>query len=196
MRIVGGRFKGRRLQTPASNDIRPTSDRTRESLFNILAARETLQGARVIDLFAGTGAIGFEAASRGAAFVLLVENSAQGRALIRANMESLQMTGASKLFRRDATNLGAIGNMEPFDIAFADPPYGKGLGELAARALRQGGWLKPGALLVLEEEGAHAPASLEGFVLEHRRDYGDTALCFFRSDLRQETRDRFHHVKK
>jgi 16S rRNA (guanine966-N2)-methyltransferase len=195
MRIVGGSLKGRRLQTPGSKDIRPTSDRTRESLFNILAARQTWHGARVIDLFAGTGALGFEAASRGAAFVLLVENSAQGRALIRANMESLELTGASKLFRRDATNLGTVGNMEPFDIAFADPPYALGLGERAARALQAGGWLKSGALLVLEEAGAYAPAAIEGYFLEDRRDYGDTALCFFRSGQRPEIRDEFRYAK-
>ncbi len=128
MRIVAGKFRGRAIAAPATSSIRPTADRTRESVFNILASRGSLDGARVIDLFAGTGALGLEAMSRGASFVLFVEESAEGRGLLRTNIETLGLQGASKIFRRDATDLGIPGTMEPFDLAFADPPYGKGPG--------------------------------------------------------------------
>lgn len=180
MRIVGGELRGRILASPKSSAIRPTTDRTRESLFNILASRIEFAGLRVIDLFAGTGALGFEAVSRGAAFVLFVEDSVEGRGLLRANIETLGLTGRARIFRRDATRLGPVGTMESFDLAFADPPYGLGLGEKAAAALVTGGWLKPGALLVLEEERRHAPAALPDFELEDRREFGDTVLGFFR----------------
>ncbi|MEM7463131.1 MAG: 16S rRNA (guanine(966)-N(2))-methyltransferase RsmD [Pseudomonadota bacterium] len=182
MRIVGGKFKGRRLATPNSKAIRPTSDRTRESLFNMLANRHDLQDARVLDLFAGTGALGLEAVSRGAAFVLFVENSTQGRALIRANAEALGLQGKTRLFRRDATRLGDAGKISQFDLAFADPPYARGLGESAAKALLAGRWLKAGALFILEENSSDFPDSIDGFVLEDRRDYGDTAIGFFREN--------------
>ena len=182
MRIVGGNYRGRRLQAPHSDDIRPTSDRTRESLFNMLASRHDLKGARVMDLFAGTGALGFEALSRGAGFVLFVENSTQGRALIRANTDALELQGVTRLFRRDATRLGPAGKIESFDLVFADPPYGRNLGEAAAAELLEGKWLKSGGLFVLEENARSAPGTIEGFLLEDRRDYGDTAICFFREN--------------
>lgn len=182
MRIVGGKYRGRRLDTPTSQVIRPTSDRTRESLFNMLTSRQNLDNARVMDLFAGTGALGIEALSRGAAFVLFVENSTHGRGLIRANTDTLELQGVTRLFRRDATRLGPAGNIAPFDLAFADPPYARGLGEAAAGALLEGQWLKSGGLFILEENAKHAPAAIEGFLLEDRRDYGDTAICFFREN--------------
>ncbi|MGZ2439804.1 16S rRNA (guanine966-N2)-methyltransferase [Sinorhizobium medicae] len=146
MRIVGGEFRGRTLATPKSNDIRPTTDRTRESLFNILghAYPEVLDGTRVLDLFAGTGAVGFEALSRGCRQVLFVEQGVEGRGLLRVNIEALGLQGRAKIFRRDATDLGPVGTMEPFHLVFADPPYGKGLGERALIAAARGGWLVAG----------------------------------------------------
>ena len=153
MRVVGGRLKGRNLASPSSQGIRPTADRLRESVFNILvhAYDDPIQDARVLDLFAGTGALGIEAISRGAAFALFVDNGAEARALLRNNVEALGLGGVTKVYRRDATNLGPAHPMEPFSIAFLDPPYGKSLAEKALASLREGGWLTPGALLVVEE---------------------------------------------
>ena len=179
MRIVGGRLRGRTLASPRTDAIRPTTDRTRESLFNILANRIDLEALRVIDLFAGTGALGIESLSRGAAFALFVETSTEGRALLRTNMETLGLAGNSRIFRRDATSIGEPGTMEPFDLAFADPPYGKGLGELAAAQLQRGGWLIPGALFVLEEKSSAAPKLLDGYTLLDQRQFGDTVIGIF-----------------
>ncbi len=182
MRIVAGKFRGRPIASPSDASIRPTADRTRESVFNMLASRGRIDGARVIDLFAGTGALGLEAMSRGASFTLFIEESAQGRGLLRTNIESLGLQGSTKIFRRDATDLGVPGTMEPFDLAFADPPYGKGLGERAAASLATGGWLKPGALLLLEERAANAPSALAGFGLLEQRQFGETVIGFFERD--------------
>src|SRR5215469_5210693 len=131
MRIIGGRLRGRNIASPASRDIRPTADRLRESLFNILAHAyaDPVTGARVLDLFAGTGALGLEAVSRGALFALFVDDGAEARALIRANVEQLGLGGVTRIFRRDATRLGPVHPVEPFSLAFADPPYHQGLGE-------------------------------------------------------------------
>src|SRR5215468_10647634 len=158
MRVVGGRLRGRNLASPSSQAIRPTADRLRESVFNILthAYGDPLQGARVLDLFAGTGALGIEAISRGAAFALFVDNGAEARALLRNNVEALALGGVTKVFRRDATNLGPAHPVEPFSLAFLDPPYGKRLAEKALASLRDGGWLTPGALLAVEEAKAAA----------------------------------------
>lgn len=189
MRIVGGEFRGRTLAAPKGQAIRPTTDRTRESLFNMLASRIEMAGLRIIDLFAGTGALGIEALSRGASFALFVDDSVEGRGLIRANVEALGLNGRTQIFRRDAARLGSVGTMKPFDLAFADPPYRKGLGEGAAAALATGGWLKAGALLVLEEARGHAPGALPGFALLDRREFGDSVLGFFEriGDEKQET---------
>lgn len=180
MRVRGGALRGRALATPRGNAIRPTTDRTREALFNVLAHRfdSRLEGARVLDLFAGTGALGIEALSRGAAHCLFVEESAEGRGLIRDNVEAFGLQGRTKIFRRDATALGPAGTITPFDLLFADPPYARGLGERALQAARAGGWLKPGALCILEESAA-APfeASLD-FRLADQRSYGDTVIRF------------------
>jgi len=153
VRIVGGKFRGMTLASPKSQAIRPTTDRTRESLFNILSHRADVyfEGARVIDLFAGTGALGFEALSRGAAFALFVDDGTEARALIRTNMERLKQNGNAKIFRRDATKLGDAGKMAPFTLAFLDPPYERGLGEQTLDALHQGGWLDENALVIFEE---------------------------------------------
>ena len=182
MRVVGGRLKGRNIASPASRDIRPTQDRLREALFNILvhAYDDPIDGARVLDLFAGTGALGIEAVSRGAAFTLFVDNGAEARALLRNNVEALGLGGVTKVYRRDATNLGPAYPVKPFSLVFLDPPYGKGLAETALASLRDGGWLVPSALLVVEESKAAAFKAPEGFEELERRAYDDTEFVFLR----------------
>lgn len=186
MRVVGGRLRGRNLAAPASQAIRPTADRLRESLFNILvhAYDNPLQNTRVLDLFAGTGALGIEAISRGAKFALFVDNGAEARALLRNNVQALGLGGMSRVFRRDATNLGTAHPLDPFSVAFLDPPYGKGLADRALASLRDGGWLAPGALLVVEEAKAAAFAAPDGFEELDRRAYDDTEFVFLRGSLR------------
>ena len=130
----------------------------------------------MLDLFAGTGALGLEALSRGASFCLFIEESAEGRGLIRTNVESFGLTGRSKIFRRDATSLGEAGTMQPFGLLFADPPYGKGLGERALQSARDGGWLSPGALCVVEEAAAAPFAPGPGFAIVDERSYGETVI--------------------
>src|SRR6478609_413618 len=183
MRIVGGRLRGRALAAPKSQGIRPTADRLRESLFNILthAYEDPVTGARVLDLFAGTGALGLEAVSRGAAFALFVDDGAEARALLRQNVEALELAAVTKIFRRDATKLGPAHPVEPFSLVFLDPPYGKGLAEKALASLRDGGWLTAGALLVVEEAKAAAFAAPEGFEEQQRRAYDDTEFVFLRA---------------
>jgi 16S rRNA (guanine966-N2)-methyltransferase len=180
MRIVGGAFRGRALATPRSSAIRPTTDRTREAVFNVLAHRfpDRLAGARVLDLFAGTGALGLEALSRGASSCVFIEESAEGRGLIRANVETFGLTGRTKIFRRDATALGEAGTLAPFGLVFADPPYGKGLGERALRSAKDGGWLRSGALCVVEEAAAAAFEPGAGFSMLDERVYGETVIRF------------------
>lgn len=180
MRIVGGDLRGRTLVTPRSTAIRPTSDRTREAIFNIIAHRRPggLEGARVLDLFAGTGALGIEALSRGASMCVFVEEAAEARGIIRDNVEAFGLTGRSKIFRRDATSLGEVGTMHSFDIVFADPPYGESLGEGALTSARAGGWLAPGAMIVLEEAAAAPFALPAGFSVADERHYGDTVIRF------------------
>src|SRR5687768_12572533 len=182
MRIVGGRWRGRALTAPKSQAIRPTADRLRESLFNILAHAydDPTSGARVLDLFAGTGALGLEALSREAAFALFVDDGAEARALLRGNVEALGAGGATRIFRRDATKLGAAHPVEPFTLAFLDPPYRQGLAEQALAAARDGGWLTPGALVVVEEAADGNFTPREGFEELERRDYDDTQFIFLR----------------
>src|ERR671931_2804251 len=155
MRIVGGHLRGRTLAAPKSQAIRPTADRLREALFNILlhAYGDPVSGARVLDLFAGTGALGLEALSRDAAFALFVDNGAEARALLRENIAALGLGGAARVFRRDAAKLGAAHPLAPFSLAFLDPPYGRSLAEAALASARAGGWLIPGALAGVEEAG-------------------------------------------
>lgn len=179
MRIVGGKFRGRTLAGPNTQQIRPTADRLRESIFNILihAYGDPVSGARVLDLFAGTGALGLEALSRGAGFVLLVDDGAEARALIRQNVETLGAAGVTRIFRRDATKLGAVHPNEPFSLVFLDPPYGKGLAEKALVSAREGGWMTPDALIMVEEaKGAFRTP--DGFEEIERRDYDDTEIVF------------------
>ena len=182
MRVVGGRLRGRNLVSPASRDIRPTADRLRESLFNILVHGygDPIDGARVLDLFAGTGALGIEAISRGAAFALFVDNGAEARALLRNNIEALGLGGVTKVFRRDAGDLGPAHPVEPFSLVFLDPPYRMKLAEKALASLRDGGWLTPAALLVVEEAKAADFAAPDGFLELERRVYDDTEFVFLR----------------
>jgi 16S rRNA (guanine966-N2)-methyltransferase len=182
MRVVGGRLRGRAIAAPKSQAIRPTADRLRESLFNILmhGYAGAIEGARVLDLFSGTGALGIEASSRGAAFVLFVDDGAEARALLRENVEALGLGGVTRIFRRDATKLGPVHPLEPFTLAFLDPPYGKGLAEQALAAARDGGWLMAHALVVVEEATASKFAAPEGYEEIERRDYGDSELIFLR----------------
>jgi 16S rRNA (guanine966-N2)-methyltransferase len=183
MRVVGGRLKGRNLAAPSSRDIRPTADRLRESLFNILihAYDNPVLDARVLDLFAGTGALGIEAVSRGAKFALFVDNGAEARALMRNNVEALGLGGVTKVYRRDATHLGPAHPVEPFSLVFLDPPYAKGLAEKALVSLRDGGWLRPAALLVVEEATTAAFRAGEGFEELERRAYDETEFVFLRA---------------
>ena len=182
MRIVGGRLRGRTLAAPKSNAIRPTSDRLRESLFNILAHAygDAVTGARVLDLFAGTGALGLEAMSRGVAFALFVDDGAEARALIRENVATLALPATTRIFRRDATKLGDAHPLEPFSLVFLDPPYRRGLAEQALASARAGGWLAPDALIVVEEAADAGFTPPEGFEEIERRDYDDTELVFLR----------------
>src|SRR5260221_2098374 len=185
MRVVGGRLKGRNLASPSSRDTGRTAHRLRESVFNILvhAYDNPTEGARVLDLFAGTGALGIEAVSRGAAFTLFVDNGAEARARLRNNVEALGLGGVTKVYRRDATDPGPAHRMEPFSLVFLDPPYGKGFAEKALAALRDGGWLTPGALLVVEEAKAAAFAAPEGFEELERRAHDGTGVVFLRGPV-------------
>jgi 16S rRNA (guanine966-N2)-methyltransferase len=182
MRIVAGRFRGKTLLSPGDASIRPTADRVREAVFNIIASRlgPRLDGRRVLDLFAGTGALGLEALSRGAARAVFVDNGAEARGLIRDQIEAFGVAGIAKLLRRDATDLGPAGSFGEFDLVFLDPPYGKGLGERALVAARAGGWLAPDALIVLEEGSGVALDLPTGFAVEDRREYGAAAVHFLK----------------
>lgn len=184
MRVVGGELRGRALATPRDHAIRPTTDRTREAVFNVLAHRfgDRLEGARVLDLFAGTGALGIEALSRGASYCVFIEESAEGRGLIRTNVETFGLTGRTKIFRRDATGLGEAGTMGPFGLVFADPPYGKGLGERALRSARAGGWLAAGTLCVVEESAAAPFDPGPAFSVLDERSYGETVIRFIAAE--------------
>ena len=183
MRVVGGSLRGRALAGPKSAAIRPTADRLRESLFNILlhAYNDPVAGARVLDLFAGTGALGIEALSRGAAFALFVDQSAEARALLRENVTALGLGGTSRIFRRDATKLGPAHPLEPFSLAFLDPPYGQRLAQAALSSALAGGWLLPNALVVVEEAVKAQFAAADGFVELERRVYDDTEFVFLKS---------------
>jgi 16S rRNA (guanine966-N2)-methyltransferase len=189
MRIVGGAFRGRKLAGPKSFSIRPTSDRLRETMFDILehAYPETIQGAAVIDLFAGAGTLGLEALSRGAARALFVDDGAEARALLRQNIETLGLGGVTRVFRRDATRLGLAPKGEQFQLAFLDPPYGRDLATPALAQLSRGGWLAPDALVIVEEAASSEVQLPEGFSAEDARRYGETQVLFARWLAANET---------
>ena len=189
MRIVGGEYRGRALKAPEGSATRPTSDRAREAVFNIIEHAAWSPGIvdmRVIDLFAGSGALGLEALSRGAAYCLFVETDAGARGAIRDNAETVagggSLNGASRIHRRDATDLGQkpAADGEPFDLAFLDPPYGKGLGERALKSLADGGWLKPGAVCVLERGADEGVLDAPCYELLDERKYGAAKVAFLR----------------
>ena len=184
MRVTGGKLGGRRLVAPDDARVRPTSDRTRQAMFNILEHRDfgldfTLENIAAADLFAGTGALGIEALSRGARFCLLVDDDAESRALVRENVEALGLTGVTKIWRRDATDLGPLGAGAggPFGLVFLDPPYRKNLIPPALKSLKDGGWLTPKALLVAETSKGEKTET-EGFTILDSRDYGETEIAF------------------
>jgi 16S rRNA (guanine966-N2)-methyltransferase len=181
MRVVGGRLRSREIAAPKSSAIRPTADRLRESLFNILihGYGDPVSGARVLDLFAGTGALGIEALSRGAGYVLFVDDGAEARALLRENTQTLGLAGVTRIFRRDAIELGPCYPVEPFTLAFLDPPYGKGLAERSLAAAREGSWLLPGSIVVVEESNG-AFKTPDGYQELERRTYDDTEFVFLR----------------
>lgn len=185
MRIIAGDFKGMALASVGKGDagahLRPTTDRVRESLFNLLlngGYGDPVEGARVLDLFAGTGALGLEALSRGAAQVTFVDDGVKTRSLIRENIEKCRAQGVTRLYRRDATRLGQ-NRGSGFDLVFLDPPYGKDLGAQALAAAQDGGWLAPGALIVWEESSPQAPPA--GFTELDARKYGDTYITILRA---------------
>jgi 16S rRNA (guanine966-N2)-methyltransferase len=181
MRIVAGKFRGRAIVSPAHEGTRPTSDRVRESVFNILsngANAVTFGGAHVLDLFAGTGALGLEALSRGAASCMFVDDSADARGIIRENVEAFGLTGVTKIFRRDATALGDAGKYGAMSLVFVDPPYGFGLAEKALAAAAGGGWLVDGATIVIEEQKGTTLGLYPCFVVHDQRSWGDTQVTF------------------
>lgn len=181
MRIIGGEFRGRRLASVGKGDtgahLRPTSDRVRESLFNILGNYGVIEGAHVLDLFAGTGALGLEALSRGAESVTFVENGRAGQKLLGENIALCRAKDRTRVLARDARRIGAG---TPHDLIFLDPPYGKALGEAALEVALTGGWLAPGALVVWEESAEVAVPS--GLTLQDERRYGDTVIRIFTLD--------------
>ncbi|UGV25373.1 16S rRNA (guanine(966)-N(2))-methyltransferase RsmD [Rhodopseudomonas boonkerdii] len=182
MRVIGGRLRGRNIAGPSTQTIRPTQDRLRESLFNILmhAYENPMLDARVLDLYAGTGALGIEAVSRGAKFTLFVDNGSEARALLRDNVESLGLGGVTKVYRRDASDPGPAHPVEPFSLVFIDPPYRMKLAEKSLAALRDGGWLVSQALLVVEEAKDAGFAAPEGYEELERRAYDETEFTFLR----------------
>ena len=183
MRIVGGKFRGRPLATPGHEGTRPTSDRVREAVFNILAHgidEFSFDRLKILDLFAGTGALGLEALSRGAAFCLFVEEDAEARGVIRRNVEALGLTGVTKIFRRDATDLGDAGNRGDAGLVFLDPPYAQGLAERGLASASAGGWLAPHAIAVIEERKGVSVTLPATFALLDRRTWGDTEVTFAR----------------
>ena len=185
MRVVGGAFKGRALVAPDGQGTRPTSDRARQAIFNILehaAWAEPLQGARVLDLYAGSGALGFEAISRGAAFALFVETDEAARGAIRENADAFGLMGRTRVHRRDATDLGVRPGSagEAFTLAFLDPPYGKGLGERTLARLLEGAWLAPGALVAFERGSDEPEIDTPGYERLDARDWGAARVLFLR----------------
>ncbi len=184
MRIIGGNRRGLRLADVGEGDmaahLRPTSDRVREAIFNLLinAHGNPVTGARVLDLFAGTGALGLEALSRGAAEVTFVDDGAKAATLIRANIAKMKAEGDTRLLRQNATRLG-LNAQAPFTLIFLDPPYGKAMGEAALASAFAGGWLAPGAMVVWEENTA--PQVPNGFAQVDQRTYGDTIVTLLKA---------------
>jgi len=183
MRIVAGKFKGRNLHTPSGLNTRPTSQRAREALFNVLQhgiEGFELEDARVLDLFAGSGALGIEAISRGAAYCIFVDEALPARAALRQNIDAFGLGGQTRIFRRDATKLAPAGKVGAFDIIFADPPYDKHMGEAALTSILKGGWLKPDGIFVLEERKTAEIDVPEGVEVLDQRTYGEAQVLILR----------------
>ncbi|MEO0328927.1 MAG: 16S rRNA (guanine(966)-N(2))-methyltransferase RsmD [Pseudomonadota bacterium] len=180
MRIIGGRFRGQFINAPAGFTARPTTDRVRENIFNILQSRLEFDGLRVLDLFAGSGALGFEAISRGAGYCLFIEQSKKVLPVLHQSIQKFSLDDEVDVLGIDCRQLGAIGETNPFDLVFADPPYSKGLGERAASMVAKDGWLAPGALLVLEEDKGSLPDEITHFDMIDRRFYGQTGIGLFK----------------
>jgi 16S rRNA (guanine966-N2)-methyltransferase len=185
LRIVSGEFRGKSIVAPAGAATRPTSDRARQAIFNILEHApwsKPLREARVIDLFSGSGALGLEALSRGAAFCLFVETDEAARGAIRQNIDAMHLFGRARVHRRDATQLGVRPGADGpvFDLAFLDPPYAKGLGEVALAKLAEGGWLAPGALVVFERGTDEESFNVERYAELDARSYGAARVHFLR----------------
>jgi 16S rRNA (guanine966-N2)-methyltransferase len=183
MRITGGRLKGRVLKGPRTDAIRPTSDRLRETIFNVLAhglgkhgLDDPVEGGRVLDLFAGSGAVALEALSRGATFAVMADIGAEARGLLRHNVEALGLGGVTRILRRDATKLGAVQPFEPFNLVYCDPPYGKGLGEQALSSALAGGWISPGGVILMEERVGLEIALPAGLERLDRREAGEAQV--------------------
>ena len=186
MRIVAGSLKGRAIVAPQGQGTRPTSDRARQAVFNVLehaAWAEPLEGMRIIDLYAGSGALGFEAISRGAAFALFVETDEEARGAIRENADAYGVMGRTRVHRRSATDLGGRpgSDGEAFDLAFLDPPYRKGLGEQTLSRLLEGHWLKPGAVVVFERGSDEPEIETPGYERLDARDYGAARVLFLKT---------------
>jgi 16S rRNA (guanine966-N2)-methyltransferase len=182
MRIVAGSHRGRRLETPADDRIRPTSDRIRESLFNILGHKLDggFIGKRVLDGFAGTGALGLEALSRGAASALFVDRNREALALCRRNAASLGFAKQADFRPADLTHAGPAAG--PFDLVFLDPPYGEGLAAKALAAIHAAGWLSSTAIVAIEADRAQPEIIPEGFLAIDSRDYGRTRIVLVRRE--------------
>lgn len=183
MRIVGGSLRGRRIAVPSGRSVRPTSDRAREAVFNILAhgMGVDLDGARVLDLFAGSGAYGLEALSRGAASAVLVDNAAPSLEAIRTNVEDLEVADRARIVRADATRLTNGADISgPFDLVFLDPPYDEGLEAAALGSLASAGVLDEHAVCVVETRSKHDFEAPMGYVIEDRRTYGQARISFLR----------------
>ena len=188
MRVIAGTYRSRQLTAPRGTATRPTSDRARQALFDVIAHAAwapDLDGAKVIDLFAGSGGLGFEALSRGAVYCLFVETDEQARGAIRENMDALGLFGETRVHRRDAADLGVCHSSAggPFDLAFLDPPYRKGLGERALAELLKGGWLRPGALIVFERGADEPDPEVEGYELIDARVWGAARVLFLRQTV-------------
>jgi 16S rRNA (guanine966-N2)-methyltransferase len=185
MRIVAGSFRGRPIAAPRGRATRPTADRARQALFNVLehaAWSFSLEGARVLDLFAGSGALGLEALSRGAGFCLFVDTDDDAREAIRNNAEGLGVAPLIRFEAKDAARLGARpADQPPFSLAFLDPPYGADLLAPALAGLAAGGWLEPDATLVAEQASAAPPLKAQDFALLGERRWGAARVSFLRA---------------
>ena len=177
MRIIAGEWRGRRLAAPEGMDTRPTADRVRETLFSMLVSRLGSFGQlRVADLYAGSGALGLEALSRGAAWACFVEQDPRALAALRANIGSLGAGDRARIFARSAENLPPE---QPFDLVFADPPYAPESGSAAVRQVVQAGWAAPGSWLAIEtRRGERVDPS--GCIVETERDVGRARVTLLR----------------